>query len=205
VRLALRDGSVLLAAAAALDKGKLTVKHPALGELVLALADLFEIGFLSSRARYLSDLTPARKRESLGAAFVLKKPFRRDASVLGGPLRLGTRIYQKGLGVHSYSLLEYDLGGEYSRFQAVIGLDAAARPADAETAAADVGSVVFRVHLDGKCLLEKPMTWRDEPAAIELPVAGGRLLGLEVDYGGAPGGMNCALDRADWADARVIR
>jgi hypothetical protein len=151
-------------------------------------------------------MEPKTVKETLGPAFTDLKPFRRDASVLREPLRMAGREHRKGLGVHSYSLLEFDLAGQFARFQALIGLDDSARPRGASTGAE--GSVTFRVRLDGKLLLERPMTWRDAPAPAELDVRGGKTLSLEVDYGGPAdirGIINCALDRADWADARVVQ
>jgi hypothetical protein len=208
VRLVLRDGSILLGSAGALAGGQVTLRHETFGDLSIALGEVSEVSFLNGRARYLSDLEPVRTREEQALLF-RQGPnplrYRRDANVFGGPLRVGNRLYPKGLGVHSYSLLEYDLGGECRRFQATIGLDAIAQPPEPEAAAGHAGAVVFRVRLDGKLLLEKPLTWRQEPVPVDLDVAGGKTLSLEVDYGGPPGSLNPALGRADWADARVIR
>jgi hypothetical protein len=204
-RLQLRDGSRIAVTLEGLSAGQLRGRHAHLGRLELALEEILDVAFLSGRARYLSDLEPLETEERLGPAFLLRRPYRRDANVLGGPLRLGQRTFEKGLGVHAYSRLHFHLGGEFGRFQAVVGLDAAAHPRDPEVARSDVGSVVFRVRVDGELSFEKAMTWRDEPLQLELPVAGRQLLILEVDYGGPPGSTNFALDRADWADARVLK
>ena len=205
VRLQLRDGSRIGVSLGRLAEGRLGGRHPHLGELELDLAEILDVAFLSGRARYLSDLEPVETEERLGPAFLLRRPYRRDANVLGGPLRLGRRTFEKGLGVHAYSRLHYHLGGEFGRFQAVVGLDAAAHPRDPQVARSDVGSVIFRVRVDDELSFEKAMTWRDEPLQLELPVAGRQLLILEVDYGGPPGSTNFALDRADWADARLLK
>ena len=204
-RLRLRDGSRLLVRVEGLGAGQFRGQHARLGTIELALDEILDIAFLSGRARYLSDLEPLAADERLGPAFLLRRPFRRDANVLGGPLRLGQRDFEKGLGVHAYSRLQFQLGGQFDRFQAVIGLDATAHPRDPEVARSDVASVVFRVHVDDEVTFEKAMTWRDEPLQLELPIAGRQVLTLEVDYGGPPGSTNFALDRADWADARVIK
>jgi hypothetical protein len=118
---------------------------------------------------------------------------------------MGGTTRRKGLGVHSYSLLEFDLAAEFSRFRATLGLDDSARPEEAQPQGGDEGSVVFRVKLDGKVLFEKGMTWRDPPTPVDLSVEKGRLLALEVDYGPPEGGFNLVRDRANWAEARVVK
>ena len=114
------------------------------------------------------------------------------------------RIYRKGLGVHSYSLLEYELAPDDARFQATIGLDDSARPFSNAVAASDVATVVFRVKVDGNKLFEKEMSWKDAPVPIEVSIKGDRL-SLEVDFGGVEGSTNSTLDRANWADARLVK
>jgi hypothetical protein len=68
-----------------------------------------------------------------------------------------------------------------------------------------MGAVVFRVRLDGKPLIERPLTWRDDPVPVDLDVEGGKVLALEVDYGEGEGGFNPSLDRANWANARIVK
>lgn len=205
VEVTLRDGSLLVARATSLEGGELALAHGTLGPITLPLGGVLEITFLGGLVRYVSDLEPARATEALGAVYALEMPHRRDANVLDGPIRLGGRTYRKGLGVHSYSLLEYDLGEGFQRFQATIGLDDSAQPVSSEAAASDVASVLFRVRSGGKVLFEKAMTWRDPPLAIDVPLDGARDLALEVDPGGSAESRNSALDRADWAAARVVR
>ena len=108
--------------------------------------------------------------------------------------------------MHSYSLLEYEVPAGFTRFQAVIGLDRCATPPAGATGAE--ARVVFRVLLDGKAVIEKPMSWQDRPAAVDVQLGAARRLGLEVDYGEAADArsfLNAALDRADWADARIVK
>ena len=72
--------------------------------------------------------------------------------------------------------------------------------------AADVASVVFRVKVDDKLQFEKALSWRDPPVPLDVQVHDGRRLTLEVDFGGeVPGSMNSTLDRANWAEARLVQ
>ena len=112
------------------------------------------------------------------------------------------KTYAKGLGVHAYSKLEYDLAGGFQKFQATIGLDDSARP-PLQGASSSTGTVVFRVWLDGKRIAEKLMKFSDPPQELDLPVSNGKTLSLEVDFGDK--NLSAALDRANWCGARVIR
>ena len=208
VRVTLQDGSSFPASLREISGGKAALEHGVLGLLSTPLAEVIELAFLGGKTRYLSDMEPTLVREHLGPAFQKTMPHRRDANVLGDPLRMGGREYRKGLGVHSFSLLRYAPGGEHSRFQATIGLDDSARPFDSQSPAADVGHVVFRVRVDERQVFEKAMSWRDAPLPVDIPIAGARVLELEVDFGAVEGsgpGFNFARDRANWAEARIIQ
>lgn len=204
----LADESALTGSLTGLDAQSLALLHPVLGEVRVALHDVNSITFFGGQVTYLSDLEPSRTQEYPGPLFNETKryTFKRDANVLYGPLRMQGRHFRKGLGVHSYSLLEYTLDQPYARFQATIGLDDSARPLSPQIAAADVASVVFRVKLDNELQYERTMTWKDTPVPVEVQVGGGKKLLLEVDFGGKiPANMNSTLDRANWAEARLVK
>lgn len=201
-RIQLRDGTMLPCEIVSLEGGKLSMRHKTLGSRTIDVSELIGIDFFGGRAVYLSDLEPAAIKEECGTLFRLKMPFRRDSSVVGTPLSMRGKTYRKGLGVHSYSLLEYDIAGDYQRFRAVIGLDDTAYP---ESGDPNVGKALFRVFRDGEKIFERAMSWKDEPVSIDLPVRGARRLALEVDYGGDAGCFDLALDRANWAEARLVR
>lgn len=203
VRVYLRDGGRLSGRLSSLSSTTVTVQHAQLGDVDLRLSEVAQIGFLGGRCQFLSDVEPIARKEHLGAVFRGKMPCRRDANVLGGPLRVDGKTYPKGLGVHAYSRLEYDVAGSFERFQATIGLDEIARPRGNPGARGAAGAVVFRVFLDDKELLEQSMAFDDAPRQIDVPIASGQRLALEVDFG--KGDFQMALDRADWCSARVIK
>ncbi len=207
VELHLVSGDTLSGALVSLSPNEIVLEHAHLDRWTSSPKRVSAISFANDRVEYLSDLDPKAKDEFPGPLFQLTRrfEFKRDTNVLHGPLRMNGRPYRKGLGVHSYSLLVYELDEAALRFHATIGLDDSARPKSPDAARANVASVVFRVRVDQKLLFERAMTWRDEPVPISVPVAGGETLSLEVDFGGVPGTMNSVLDRADWADARIVR
>ena len=69
--------------------------------------------------------------------------------------QLGGQPYDRGLGTQSRTLLAYRLKPGDRRFQALVGVDDRAGP---------LGSVVFRVLVDGKSrFTTPPMSARDTP------------------------------------------
>lgn len=202
----LTDGGRLTGELRELGKEELMLRHPRLGEMRMKTSVVSEIAIRGGRCQFLSDLDPVRTKEYMDIPFGPKKgeestyfPFKRDSNCTGKPLRMAGKTYSKGLGVHSYSLLEYELGGAYKQFRVTIGLDASAHPAPGTNALG--GSVVFRVYLDGKKIAVERLSYRDPPRELGLPVAGGDILGLEVDFGN----FLSDLDRANWAYARVVK
>ncbi|MBN1422361.1 MAG: NPCBM/NEW2 domain-containing protein [Planctomycetes bacterium] len=196
--LVFRDGSILSGVPVALDGDRLRFDARALGPLVVSARRLHALETRGGLCQYLSDLEPSAVDERTFFGPQLW-PYRRDANAMGGPIALQGKRYRRGLGVHSYSKLTYRLDGRYARFQAVVGLDDAAR---SERPDPSLGNVVFRVIVDGETRFDSgPMTVKDGGRPIDVDVRGAREIAIEVDFGE---GFH-ARDRADWADARLIR
>jgi hypothetical protein len=151
------------------------------------------IRFSSDRVVFLSDIQPVMVDEAPLLGTRTTFPWRRDLAASGSPLRLGGRSYRKGIGVHSRSVLEFDLGARFRSLAGTLGLD--------ESAGAEAG-VSFRVFADGKELYSKGFRAGDPAGNLSLPVDGVNRLRLEVDYG--DDGVDFG-DHADWADLRVTR
>ncbi|MFQ5589772.1 MAG: NPCBM/NEW2 domain-containing protein [Phycisphaerae bacterium] len=145
----------------------------------------------SDRLVYVSDLTPTAQR----LEGRLHRPWhvQLDRSVSGTPMVLGGQRFDKGLGVHSRTELDYHLDGKYSMFVATVGIDDAVRPR---------GSVVFRIVGDGTVLHETELlTGTSPPNLCRVDVTAVTVLTLVVDYGDS---LDLA-DQADWGGARLIR
>ena len=93
--------------------------------------------------------------------------------------------------MRAHSSLTYALNGDFKRFQAVVGLDAAA---------AGLGAVLAEVWIDDRKAAEHRFSKADVPRPIDLDVAGAKELRLIVTWAGH--GMS---DFADWGSARLIR
>jgi hypothetical protein len=118
-------------------------------------------------------------------------PYQKDRSARGGKIILGGVEHRKGVGVRARSLLGYPLEGAFKRFQAVLGLDAAAM---------GLGAVRVEVEVDGKKLKELGLKGADAPQAIDVDVSGAKELLLRVTWAGV--GQS---DFVDWGSARLIR
>jgi alpha-galactosidase len=111
----------------------------------------------------------------------------------GGPLRLGDKVYPRGIGVNAQSVVRVRLDRPGRSFRAVIGLD---RNVDNTKA-----SCRFRVRAGGKEIWATDvLRANDPPRALDLPLAGAREFDLVVDDAGDGRGW----DQGDWADARVV-
>jgi hypothetical protein len=160
-------------------------------ELAVPLERLTRLTVLNGRLVFLPDIRPAEVQET--PFFDTPHPFRIDRSQGGRPLRLGGRVYARGLGVHARSALTYALAGSFKSFAATLGVD---------SEVGNGGSVVFRVIGDDKPLYESPvLRGGDTPLAVTVDVSGVLLLRLEVDEA-----ENADVaDHADWAEARLLK
>jgi NPCBM/NEW2 domain-containing protein len=160
-------------------------------ELAVPLERLTRLTVLNGRLVFLPDIRPAEVQES--SSFDTPHPFRIDRSQGGRPLRLGGRVYARGLGVHARSALTYALAGSFRSFAVTLGID---------SEVGNGGSVIFRIVGDDKPLYESPVfRGGDEPLPVTVDVSGVLLLRLEVD---AAENADVA-DHADWAEARLLK
>ncbi len=150
------------------------------------------LDFSLGRIVYLSDMPPEGVEYT--PYFDTVWEYQKDKTIDGSPLKLGDKEYAKGLWIHSRTKLTYRLAGEFSRFQALMGIDAS-------VAKSGLGNVHVTITADDKILLEKEVTAFTEPQKIDLDVKGYRFLHILVDFGE---GLNIA-DRLDLVEARLIK
>jgi pimeloyl-ACP methyl ester carboxylesterase len=142
----------------------------------------------------LSDLAPSLLDQHKGCAGL-------DRSFEGGPLELGDRAFERGLGVKPPSVLEYQLDGQYAVFRATVGIDLEGA-LEVSPARARGEWVQFRVVGDGRQLYSSEwLQWNSKPVEVAVPIKGVKTLRLEVDCSAS----RWLVGSADWADARVER
>ncbi|MEK6797353.1 MAG: NPCBM/NEW2 domain-containing protein [Planctomycetota bacterium] len=191
VALRLDDGAVIHGKIQEADSSQLTFDAATTGAVSVELSALLGFEVASDRIVYLSDLSP--KHVDVQGLLHAPWPWRKDESASGTPLSLGGRKFRRGVGVHSRTVLRYDLAGNYERFVATVGVDDAVRPR---------GSVVLRIEGDEKQLLDTGLlTGADAPRDVIVDVTGVNELVLTVNEAD---GLDLS-DQADWAGARLIK
>ncbi len=174
-----------------LEAAKWKVETPWGQDVNLPAPDVQAVKFRGGRVTYLSDLEPSKVEESpfFGRMF----PYKRDVSLLGEPLKVDGKSFDRGLAVHSRSSLTYDLNRRYATFEALLGFDEASK---------GKGRVDCRVFADGKEIYANPDLRADSPPVpLKLAVEGAEQLRLLVDFGK---GQDTG-DRVIWANARLTR
>ncbi len=191
IELTLTDGTRLGVEGARIEEGgvqamtrfRQSIRFP-LSALVRVHARSRSVVYLSERksvdARYASYVGPTRE-------------YRIDRTVEGHLLQVAGQTYDRGIGTQSRTLLAYRIEPGDRRFQSLAGVDERAGP---------LGSIVFRVLVDGQERFKTPpMTDRDVLRSIDVDLAGGKFLILVTEFGD----RGNVRDLADWVEARMIR
>jgi hypothetical protein len=160
--------------------------------LSIPVEEVTAIEVLNGQAIYLSQLVPSDVAEKT----ILAPPqrYRMNQNCQGNKLAVGGNSYAWGIGVHANSSLTFDIGGTWSTFESVIGID---------DQMGSGGSVVFIVSADGKELYKSPVLRGGlaTPTVISVPIKGVRKLTLTAD---ATEDLDLG-DVANWAGARLVR
>ena len=124
--------------------------------LTLALGLLYaQAGADGPAEQYLSDVYDALIVDAhqdwgkLGLDTAVVPPDGRPA----GPLQIGDKVYEKGLGHHANGVIRLDLAGKYLTFAAEVGVSCR-----------DAGSVVFQVLVDGEKRFDSGRLTSKDPA-----------------------------------------
>lgn len=189
------DGSEVAFKKFSYDGSKFTVETKNFGRKSFALSSIAAIRFFSESAVNLATLKPHKVTER---GFFGKDDhrflYRVNKSVGGSELRLDGREYGIGLGLHSYSELTWKVGGKYSRFVALLGIDDAVK---------SIGGVTVTFLIDGK-VVGKPVevSGKDKPQTVRLDIKGASEFTIRVDFGrdNMPAG-----DHLDIVSARLIK
>jgi hypothetical protein len=169
----------------------------------IPLTQLARCDFSAGNVTYLSDLefeladcTPFIATRLPEKRILQLYAPRRDASFEGSGLWLGEgndiRQYEKGLSIHSRSLLVYRLQEAYRKLTADVGIDSRLRGR---------GNVVLVIKGDDKELLRRSITGKDAPAPVDLNIEGVRRLEILVDFGET---LDVA-DHLNLCNARIVK
>jgi hypothetical protein len=192
MRWLLRDGSLVDAAPAALQDGRLRLTGAGGTGLAVDPSDVSAFAVRGAGHRFVSELTPKQVLETpyLGGPEDFLFPHQRDRSVSGGYLTVAGRSFVRGIGCHSKTVLTYDVPPGFTVLRTRVGIDDEARRL------AVPGNVVFRVLVDGRQVaVAEGVRGGEAPRRLpDIPLAGAAEFTLEVDFG-----ADFHLgDRADW-------
>lgn len=141
--------------------------------------------FPVARDAYLDDWSPQRNSEETNEPV-------RGRAVLGGPLLLGGKRFERGWGVQAPARLDFRLDGAYDGLSFRPGVDDVAEFG---------GSVVFVVLVDSTEIYrsERCSGSPEVPEEVRLTMRGGQVLSLVVE----DGGDGNERDYANWCDVQV--
>jgi hypothetical protein len=205
----LTGGDVLQVARLKWDAGTLSARLVSGGDVTIPAARLAALDFSAGKIRYLSQLEP--RDVKYVPFFEITHEYRRDRSLDGTPLSLAGKTYSRGLAMHSKTTLRYRIAGDYTRFQAVVGIDDTVRRlANVAEKPGDDGKpdeqwipayVRLVISGDGKPLFQSIVKGTDAPRKLDLDVTNVRDLEILVDFGN---NVDIA-DHLDLADAKLLK
>ena len=192
----LTDGSRLQGRLSELANGVLRVNIGGDTEVAIGIPVIQRVELSSDRLLFLSDVEPTRSQ--MTPIVTIPRQWQRDRSVGGNPLTLAqgssnqTMTYEKGIGTHAESTLEFANSGGFDRFVAMIGIDAETN---------GKGDCQFVVLGDGETLFERRMQGKDEPFLVNVDISGKKTISLVV----LAGEQLDLADHANWCEARFLK
>lgn len=158
--------------------------------LVLPKKVLARLDYSNDKVVFLSDMKPAELVEKSKQG--RKETLHMNKNLDNGSLQLGDTVYSKGLAIHAYTEVTYNLDGKYQKLDAVLGMD---------TLVGGDGKPVVTIEADGNKLFSEALTRKDKPRYLSYPVKGVKQLRIVVtsiglfDFG----------DHVDLANAKLSK
>lgn len=189
-RVALVDGSAVSCSAVTFDADALQLTPVAGPNAKVPVQQVVAIEQINGPIAWLSDRTPVESKQIpfLDVAF----PARMDRTVDGNPITFGSHAYAHGIGVHSRSILTFNVQLGDKTFRTRFAVDGDAPYAD----------LAVRIKLDDKVMFEQPSVRAgtlSDVVTIELGDA--KTITLEADYGK---GYD-VQDRLNWIEPALLR
>jgi hypothetical protein len=157
-----------------------------------------KMDYAKGKLEYLSEMDPAKVVETCVLAEDFIQHYRRNASLEDKPIRVNNVQYEKGLALHAYTELVYDLKGEYREFSAVVGID--------DNVGGHDRPVQLLIEGDGQELVKLTLTRKDKEKAVPVLQNIKDVKKLRVVVRRLPGGELHDLGiHLDLADAKVSK
>lgn len=182
-----------------LSESAFKLATPAGLTLDLPFESLGAIDFSRGKIQFLSDMQPTLVKFipyfGLKTDLPALNNFYRPALDIGleqNPLKLEGKQYNKGLALHSQTLVEYRLPAKFRAFKAVVGID---------DHVSDGGNALVVIKGDSKPLWSGTVRGGAPAQALDLDISGVKRLEIFVDYGDD---LDVG-DHVDFCDARVVK
>ena len=180
------DGSSWPFSKVTMEKETFKLTMPVGQEISFKIDAIGSFDFAEGKIAYLSDMKPESltwtpylalnevpdAKENGGRATFFMPKF--DRSFQAGQLILDGKTYEKGLAIHSRSVITYRLAKKYGRLTAVAGIADRVRPQ---------GNVQLKIEADGRTLLDTEISGNELAIPIDLDLAQADRLTITVDYG----------------------
>jgi small nuclear ribonucleoprotein (snRNP)-like protein len=192
----LTDGSTIRGRIDQLAGTVMKIELPGRNTIELPSDRIAGFNIQSDNLVYLSDLEPVSVQQR--APFVAQRQWQRDRSILGQPMKLNfvsksqAVDYEKGIGTQSFSQLVFDNDKDFTRFRAIVGIDAETN---------GHGDCQMTVLGDGIRLWSQRITAMDDPVPVSVDITGIKRVALMVE----PGEQFDLGDHANWAMARFTK
>jgi hypothetical protein len=142
------------------------IEYPKAGKVEEGKPAVARLDFSSGRLAFLSDIDPVRIVEKSNTGRI--DHYRRNKGLEGGDIRFAAEpgqsappTFAKGLAIHAHTELVYDLGGQFKKFDALLGVD--------ESVEGD-SDVRVTIEADGKELFAERVKRGDKPKPVKLEV-----------------------------------
>jgi hypothetical protein len=197
-RIHLTDGSVLTVAEAVLQADQITLTLPGKNAPAISIpvANVLGIEQINGPVSWLSSHVPVENRQTPYLGGEQAWPARFDLAVDGLPLSFENQSFDRGIGVHAYSELTFDIDPQWMAFRTQYAIeshrDNPARFAD----------VVVRIKLDGKVVHEQTHFKSGVLSpVVMINLKGSSKLTLECDFGDA----GDTQARLNWLQPALLR
>lgn len=114
------EGNSLAATKASFDGTSLNLTTAFGAKVAFKYEHLAKLDFNIGKLTFLSDLEPSKVVERSGIGLITR--YKKDSNLDGEPIIL-EKPHPKGISVHAYTELEYNLAGKYKEFKCLLGID----------------------------------------------------------------------------------
>ncbi|RME80978.1 MAG: hypothetical protein D6785_09635 [Planctomycetota bacterium] len=196
----LDQGEILQGQILGLNSGSWQIKTFLGSKIALHTSRILEIYFYGGQFDYLSDLKPIQFKYTPGIANLGSPPFtwKKDQNIFGHPLRLGGRIYPKGIGLHTKMVLTYSIDGKYTFFYGKLGFDDSVW----EVKSSYQPKGRFRIFGDGKLLYDSKVFQTKKALDIQVSLVGVKTLTIDAGF---PENQDDILGRLNLVDAYLVK